>query len=157
MEKEVLRWLAVADRYKRMYLDKQLGPLGINSSQHMYVLKVCAEPGITQDQFLQSFYVHPSNVTRAVAALEKGGFLRREACEEDKRKWRLYPTDHSRNLYPEIVRICRETEDILQEGFSGEERKLFRTLLKRAGKNMLDCVSLQGGRPEEIIREKGKV
>ena len=98
MEKEVLRWLAVADRYKRMYLDKQLAPLGINSSQHMYVLKVCAEPGITQDQFLQSFYVHPSNVTRAVAALEKGGFLRREACEEDKRKWRLYPTDHSRNL-----------------------------------------------------------
>ena len=89
MEKEVLRWLAVADRYKRMYLDKQLAPLGINSSQHMYVLKVCAEPGITQDQFLQSFYVHPSNVTRAVAALEKGGFLRRETCEARLRTGRV--------------------------------------------------------------------
>lgn len=46
---KLLKWLSVADRFTKIYLDNQLAPLGINSSQHMYLLKVCNQPGILQD------------------------------------------------------------------------------------------------------------
>ena len=37
---KLLKWLSVADRFAKSYLDDQLAPLGINSSQHMYLLKI---------------------------------------------------------------------------------------------------------------------
>lgn len=48
---KILKWLLVADRYYKIYLDKQLAPFEINSSQHMFLIKICnspfAIPGIT--------------------------------------------------------------------------------------------------------------
>lgn len=48
---ELIKWLSVADRHAKMYLDHQLSPFHLNSSHHMYVVKICENPGITQDQF----------------------------------------------------------------------------------------------------------
>ena len=75
---KLLKWLSVADRFTKAYLDQRLEPLGINSSQHMYLLKICGNPGISQDSLLETFYVHPSNIVRTVAALERKGFLTRK-------------------------------------------------------------------------------
>ncbi len=137
MDMYTIKWLSVADRYKKMFLDKQLSPLGLNSSQYMYVVRVCETPGMTQDQFVESFYVHPSNVTRAVLALEKGGFLRREAFEEDKRTCRLYPTERSLEIYSAVKEASRETRNVLLAGFSEEEQEAFDRLLEKAAKNMV--------------------
>ena len=36
----------------------------------MYVLRVCAYPGVTQDTFLRFFLIHPSNVTVSYTHLD---------------------------------------------------------------------------------------
>ena len=69
---ELIRWISITDRQNKRYLDKKLAPFGLNSSQHMYLIRVCREPGITQDSLFSRFYIHPSNITRALAALEQG-------------------------------------------------------------------------------------
>lgn len=69
---EFIRWCSILDRQNKRYLDKKLAPFGLNSSQHMYLIRVCREPGITQDSLFSRFYIHPSNITRALAALEQG-------------------------------------------------------------------------------------
>lgn len=46
---KLLKWLSVTDRFAKTYLDSKLAPLGINSSQHMYLLKLCDQPGIHWD------------------------------------------------------------------------------------------------------------
>ena len=71
---KLLKWISVADRFTKVYLDNQFAPLGINSSQHMYLLKICENPGILQDSLLESFYVHPSNVVRSVGTGKEGLF-----------------------------------------------------------------------------------
>ena len=43
---KLLKWISVADRLTKSYLDNQFAALGINSSQHMYLLKICRNPGI---------------------------------------------------------------------------------------------------------------
>lgn len=36
----LLKWLSVVDRFSKLHLDKQLASHGINSSQHMFLIKI---------------------------------------------------------------------------------------------------------------------
>ena len=72
---KILKWLSIADRLAKLYLDRLLAPLGINSSQHMFLIKICQQPGILQDSLIDMFYIHPSNIVRSVTALERNGFV----------------------------------------------------------------------------------
>lgn len=142
---ETIKWLSVTDRYTKMYLDKRLEPLDLNSSQHMFVIKICEEPGISQEKMFSSFYVHPSNITRAIAALEKQGFLIREPNPADKRTCCLIPTDKAKEAYPRIKEIAQSWYDIVLDSFTEEEKKLLDRLVRRTGQALL-----------EIIREEAR-
>lgn len=120
----------------KAYLDERLAPLGINSSQHIYLLKVCDHPGISQDALLDSVYVHPSNMVRMVAALEKKGFLTRTPCEQDKRTWQLYPTQRALSISAQVRAACEETESVLLHGLTAQAQVDFQATLCRVGREM---------------------
>lgn len=133
---KILKWLSVADRFYKIYLDKQLAPFGINSSQYMFLIKICDSPGILQDSLMDMFYVHPSNIVRTIAALEKQEMITRFPNNEDKRTWKLYPTDRALSIFKEIRTVCEKTEALLLQNFSEAERNLFIDFLMQAGKNI---------------------
>lgn len=133
---KLLKWLSVSDRFSKVYLDELLAPLGINSSQHMYILKICDHPGCLQDSLLDSFYLHPSNIVRTIAALEKKGFLTREPYEKDKRTCRLYPTPKALAIADRVREACARTESALLQGLDEEERDAFARLLVQAGRQI---------------------
>lgn len=134
---DFLKWLSITDRYTKMYLDRQLALLGLNSSQHMYILKICNEPGITQDQFLNLFYIHPSNITRSLAYLEKAGFLKKEPHKKDKRTCCLYPTEKALLANEQILAISSNWYETLLQDFSEEEKELFSSFLNKAGQRAI--------------------
>ncbi len=133
---EFIRWCSILDRQNKRYLDKKLAPFGLNSSQHMYLIRVCREPGITQ-------YIHPSNITRALAALEQGGFLRKELHPQDRRTCRLYPTERGREVYQQILDICDSWEAMVMEGLPQEERERLEKLLQRLGRRAVALLEQQ--------------
>lgn len=140
---KLLKWLSVADRFAKIYLDNQLAPLGINSSQHMYLLKVCDQPGILQDSFINSFYVHPSNIVRTIATLEKKDFLIRVPYDKDKRTWQLYPTEKALAAAEEIRRACDKTEAVLLEGLSDDRKNEFTNMLFNVGKQIAEELNIE--------------
>lgn len=133
---KLLKWLSVADRFAKAYLDEQLAPLGINSSQHMYLLKICDHPGISQDSLLGSVYVHPSNIVRMVASLEKKGFLTRTPCAQDKRTWQLYPTERALSIAEQVRAACEQTEAVLLSSLNAQMQADFQDALMQVGKGM---------------------
>ena len=133
---KLLKWLSIVDRFAKMYLDSQLAPLGLNSSQHMYVLKVCTHPGILQDSLIESFYVHPSNIVRTVYTLEKKGFLTRTPYPKDKRTWCLHPTQKALWAVEEIQKACDKTEDILQENIDEKDLSRFHSTILQMGEQI---------------------
>lgn len=132
----LLKWLSISDRYTKMYLDRQLVPLGINSSQHMYILRICDRPGISQQDFIESFYVNPSNVTRAISMLEKSGYLERRADENDKRAWNLYPTEKAMAACPAIQKAGEAWESFALAGLTAAERAELAALLEKVGRRL---------------------
>lgn len=141
---EVIKWLSVTERHTKMYLDRQLEPLGLNSSQHMYITRVCENPGMTQDRFITSFYIDPSNITRSLAYLEREGFIRKENNKKDKRTCYLYPTQKGEMVYHEIVKICRQWEQDILGILTQEEQQTLDTLLQRIGKQSVDYLEEYG-------------
>ena len=148
---KLLKWLSISDRYAKAYLDHRLAPLGINSSQHMYLLRICEQPGISQDSLLDSFYVHPSNIVRMIAALEKKGFLTRTPSEQDKRTWRLYPTEQALSIVGQVRAACSETEALLLDGLAPEDRPAFQNALLQVGRRITS--ELQVERMEDNFDE----
>ena len=133
---QLLKWLSVTDRFYKIYLDKQLAPYGINNSQYMFLIKICRSPGILQDSLLNMFYVHPSNIVRTVATLEKQGMITRSPNDKDKRTCKLYPTERALSIIDEIQMICEKTEALLLQGMSESEQNLFMDFLIQAGRNI---------------------
>ena len=148
---KLLKWLSVSDRMAKSYLDERLAPFGINSSQHVYLLKICDHPGISQDSLLNSVYVHPSNVVRMVAALEKKGYLTRIPCQQDKRTWQLYPRDQALAIIGQVRAACEETEAILLDGLPPEAREDFQTALRQVGRGMAVKLGMDRGEDESDV------
>lgn len=133
---KLLKWLSVTDRFYKIYLDKQLAPFGLNNSQYMFLIKICRSPGILQDSLLDMFYVHPSNIVRTIAALEKHGLITRSPNDKDKRTCKLYPTNRALSVIDEVQAVCEKTESLLLQDISEAEQKLLMKLLMQAGKNI---------------------
>lgn len=148
---KILKWLSVTDRFHKIFLDRQLAPFGINSSQYMFLIKICDSPGILQDSMMDMFYVHPSNIVRTIAALEKQGMITRSLNDQDRRTWKLYPTDRALSIFEEIQTVCENTENLLLQDFSEEEKNLFVDLLMQAGKNITAELHIE--RKEEDLDE----
>lgn len=133
---KILKWLSIADRFAKVYLDRQLAPLGLNSSQHIFLIKICQQPGILQDSLIDTFYLHPSNIVRTVMVLERNGFITRTPYDKDKRTWQLYPTDKAEAIIRQIKAACEQAEAVLLQGFTEEEAALFEESLVMAGKQI---------------------
>ncbi|MGI5952919.1 MarR family winged helix-turn-helix transcriptional regulator [Dysosmobacter sp.] len=138
----LLKWLSVVDRFSKLYLDRQLAVRGINSSQHMFLIKICENPGILQDSLIDTIYLHPSNIVRTVASLEQKGLLIRKPCEEDKRTCRLYPTNQAMAMIADVETACAQTEAVLLQGFGDEEKAAFEKALMLMGKNITSAMKI---------------
>lgn len=130
---QLLKWLTITDRYSRMYLDRELMKLKLNSGQYFYVLKICEEPGVTQDQLLSLVHVNASNVTRALAYLEKTEFIERKQNHKDRRTYHLYPTQKAKECYDEIQAIKKQWEDNFLDILTSKEQQQLEVLLKKLG------------------------
>lgn len=146
---ELLKWLTICDRYSRMYLDKELAALHLNSGQYFYILKICEEPGITQDRLITIVHVNPSNVTRAIAHLEKESFIEKKQNEKDRRTYHLYPTEKSIQTYPFIKEIKNEWIKLFLKDFDVEEKEELALLLEKLGKHAISVMKFE----KEEVRE----
>lgn len=111
------------------YRADHLAPMGLKSCHASYLAEICAQPGISQDQLARRICINKSNIARQVAVLEEDGFVRRCSCENDKRVMRLYPTQKTLDLMPQIGEILGSWSRYLTQDLSGEEKAQLDALL----------------------------
>lgn len=58
--------------------------------------------------------------------------MRRETDPQDRRAYRIYLTEKSRQLGPVIQQMSAIINDIVFDGFTGEEKALFIEMIRRA-------------------------
>lgn len=127
----IVAYIRGISRCGRQYRTEALEPLGLKGCHGWYLREICQNPGIFQEQLTQSIQVNKSNVARQVAALEEAGFVERRACGKDKRLLRLYPTQKTLELMPQIEAILNSWEQTLLQDLSTQEQALLEQLLQR--------------------------
>lgn len=125
------RNINVISRCAHAYRSDSLEGSGLGASHYFYVMQVCANPGISQEQLAKNLYINKSSVTRAIAALEENGFVERRPCEEDKRVTRVYPTDKATEILPEVRRIARAWNSFLLADLEEEKKTRFLATLDK--------------------------
>ena len=139
---QIIRDLTEVSRCGAQYRLDKLAPMGLKACHASYLLEISAHPGISQDKLAARICINKSNVARQAAALEEGGFIERRTCGKDKRVMRLYPTQKTLDLLPEIDRIMASWQTMLTQDLTEDEQLLLERmlgqLLRRASGYMED-------------------
>lgn len=124
----------IAARCTQMQRSERLKDLGICGGQVPYLLRLCRCPGITQEELAQALYVNKSTAARAIAHLEKAGYVERRTLEEDRRCMALYPTVQAMEVIPRVREVIRDWNDYLLEELTPDERETLLTLMEKVSR-----------------------
>ena len=125
------RWITLANRHYYLYLNRALAQFGLNSSQYLFIIYLCREPGITQDRLPERICINKSNVARTLAQLEKKGLILRKVNPGDKRTATVFPTARAHELYPQILAVIEAWDDAVTGVLSEREKKSLLDFMQR--------------------------
>lgn len=126
-----MRYISIITRCAIQYRGERLAPCGLNGSHIEYILTICRNPGITQDQLARDIHVNGSNVTRQLTLLEANGFVARRPCPTDRRMTEVYPTQKALESLPFVREVLHRWNEYLTDGFTDAEKDCLTGLLAR--------------------------
>jgi MarR family transcriptional regulator for hemolysin len=126
-----MKYINIISRCAAQYRNERLENSDLNGSQCTYILNICKNPGISQDELADMIYINKSNVTRQLAALEENGYITRNLCETDRRVTEVYPTQKALDILPHIRELLRTWNEYITSDLTEEEKQQFFTLLER--------------------------
>ena len=135
-------------RCANLYRTGKYGELGLGSYQDSYILNICRQPGITQEQLSRLIYVHKSSVARQLGALEEKGFITRTPDPDDKRSLLVYPTQKALDALPFIREVHAKWNALILSGFSPQEQKDIEKYVKRLAENAKRVLEGEQLKPE---------
>ena len=125
------RTINIINRCTNLYRDTQLDDTSLSGCQVPYILRICRQPGQTQEELAQGLHVHKSSVARKLAALETNGWITRTPCSQDRRALRVYPTPKAEAVIPQLHQMLTEWSDYLTASLSPQEADILLALLNR--------------------------
>lgn len=140
----IMRSMNVIARCAAIYRTQQMNLDGLLGIHHSYILAITNNPGMSQDRLAKHLCLNKSSVTRHLSCLEKEGYVIRRPSEADKRETLVYPTEKMREIYPEVLRITREWNSLVSEGFTAEELECFNRLIEKMLGRSLNLIGREG-------------
>ncbi|MFD1441756.1 MarR family winged helix-turn-helix transcriptional regulator [Lacticaseibacillus hegangensis] len=114
-DQTIIKQLHTASNNALRVLDRRLKPLGVNSSQYFFVLKLHDDPGVTQDQLVRADSRHQSNVNREITRLVTLGLVDKRQSATDGRRFELWLTKAGEDLYPQVKAALDAEEKALSQ------------------------------------------
>lgn len=133
---EIARLQRCVDRHLRRYMEKQVAQTGVYQGQHMMLMKMGCNPGISQAQLAKFSDISPAAVTTALQKLEKDGYIIRQADEQDSRVNLLQVTPKGQKVVEDSKVIFQEVDETMYEGFSQEELQQLKSYYERILTNL---------------------
>ncbi|MFD1484058.1 MarR family winged helix-turn-helix transcriptional regulator [Lacticaseibacillus baoqingensis] len=123
-DQTIMKQLHTASNIAIRVLERRLKPLGVNSSQYFFILKLHDDPGVTQDQLTRADSRHQSNVNREISRLVDMGLVVKHQAAEDGRRYELTLTKAGEELYPKVKAALDAQERALSECLSAADGRM---------------------------------
>jgi DNA-binding MarR family transcriptional regulator len=114
-----------------MFRSNRLRDSGLLPPHYNYVIPICRNPGLSQEQLARQVYVDKYNVTRHLTRLEEAGYVERRPSDSDKRVMLVYPTQKMLDIYPKVKEIASEWNAYLTADIDPSELECFFSVLDK--------------------------
>lgn len=134
--KEILREIGMIARALDSISNIEFKEFDLTKGQYLYLVRICENPGIIQEQLVDMIKVDRSTATRALQKLVMNDFIEKKDDPHNKKIKRLFPTEKGKTVYPFIKRENDYSDLVALKGFSKKEAEIAFALLQRIRKNV---------------------
>lgn len=122
-------------RCTQVYADKKLEKYKLSIGTYPYLLALSKFPGMNQNEISRYLNVDKAMSARSVKKLIEYGYIKREENKEDIRANKLYITEASEAIIPDIIKILSQWIEIMVSGNSEENIEIGMDFLESVLKN----------------------
>ncbi|MFC5734651.1 MarR family winged helix-turn-helix transcriptional regulator [Cytobacillus gottheilii] len=134
--KEILREIGMIARALDSISNIEFKELELTKGQYLYLVRICENPGIIQEQLVDLIKVDRSTATRAIQKLVLNGFIEKKDDQHNKKIKKIYPTEKGISVYPFIKRENEYSNLVALAGFTENEAENTFDYLQRIRKNI---------------------
>ena len=114
----IMKQMNAISRAQSVFRGEALNNGELGGCHHSFVLAICYNPGMSQEQLARHICLNKSTVARTLTYLEEKGYVIRRPSEADKRITLVYPTAKMEEVLPrlqkqEIRPLTLDTDQIL--------------------------------------------
>ena len=102
MDQECIRRIRTIYREIAAFEGSLQQRLGLNINEAMLLCLIDDKEHISSGEIADEMNLTPSNASKVIASLEKGGLIRRKACKEDKRCMKFTISTRGKDVLHEL-------------------------------------------------------
>lgn len=135
MHRPITSMITLLSRKSQGCIREIVSPYDLTVAEQPFFMAIQHHRGITQEELTTLVGVDKAATARAVKSLEQKGFLTRRQDEQDRRQNRIYPTEKTLTLGPEVRKqlLCLNNQII--EGITPEEADIVSQALIKIEQN----------------------
>lgn len=111
--------------------------LGFPQGYRRIVFHLSHNDGLTQNELTHLTHMKAPSISVQLRNMEQEKLITRKTDENDMRKSYIYLTEKGRECEKLFISKCKETEKVMFESFSEEEKKILKEYLKRITENLI--------------------
>ena len=125
------KYISQIYRKGRAFINKGLLEYDMGYGQMLFLLQLYKQDGISQEGLTKKLSIDKGTTARSIKKLEQEGFIIRSKDEHDKRAYKIFLTDKSKEKQETVCNVLQDWEDILTENITEEERDTLINILKK--------------------------
>lgn len=134
--KEILREIGMIARALDSISNLEFKELQLSKGQYVYIVRICENPGIIQEQLIDLIKVDRSTATRVLQKLENNGLIEKRSNLENKKNKNLFATEQGKAIYKLIIREHEFSNEVALSGFKEKEIEAVFRYVQRIRKNI---------------------
>ena len=123
-------FLAKAHQKAHGLLKKKLIPYGLTNMQHLILEGLWYQEGATAAELSKLLILDKATLSGIIDRLDDAGWIEKWLDKNDKRSFRLYPSNKANDIKNELIDVRRKGNDQLLTDFTIEEKIIFKRLLR---------------------------
>ncbi|MFV3077707.1 MarR family winged helix-turn-helix transcriptional regulator [Niveispirillum fermenti] len=131
-------------RMREIYaIELMLEPVGLTLSAWYPLTVLRVEDGMSQRELGTRLNLKDAAIGKAIDALERAGLVNREKDPDDRRKALVCLTGEGKKIARSVEKMRKKFQAAVIDGFSEQEKDLFRDLLERSYENIGKLIASQ--------------
>lgn len=133
---EILREIGMIARALDSISNIEFKEFDLAKGHYLYLVRICEQPGIIQEKVAEQIKVDRTTAARAIQKLELNGLIEKRVGKSNRKNKYLYPTAKGLEIYPNILKEHKYSDEVALNGLNADEAKLLEKMLVKVRGNI---------------------